>query len=197
MDKELLYKSIDARIESKEEREDGSLHIRFYALAFGNVDSWGDIIAPTACDDFLQSENADRMQLCYQHEMHEVIGKITSKTADAVGLLCEADIIDTTTGKDVQKLIKAGAITEFSIGYYADRFHFERREGYDGDIRVLDAITIIETSPVTRAANPRAVLLDAKSEEGLRALETLSDQQLDEIQAAIANEQARRLFLYM
>lgn len=197
MDKELSYKSMDAHIEAKEEREDGTMHIRFYALAFGNVDSYGDIIAPGACDAFLKSEDAGRMKLCYQHNSHEVIGVITSKTADGIGLLCEADIIDTATGRDVQKLIKAGAINEFSIGYYADTFHYERREGYERELRVLDAITIAETSPVTRAANPRAMLLDAKSEDCGRALAMLSDEQLQALYKAVDEEIAARFLLYL
>jgi hypothetical protein len=76
----------------------------------------------------------------------------------------EADVLPTTTGKDVQTLIRAGAIKEFSIGYYADEYHFEKRDGYMSEIRILDAITIVEVSPVTRAANDKAVLIDAKAE---------------------------------
>ena len=162
----IQYKSISRPIEVKQdERTDGVLSIRGYALAFGNVDSWGDIIQPGACDAFLASENASRMKLCYQHDTQEVIGKITSCGVDDYGMWFEADILPTTTGKDVQTLIKGEAINEFSIGYWADRYHYETREGYKGEIRILDAITIIEVSPVTRAANPKAILTDVKAEE--------------------------------
>ena len=164
--KETQYKTHLHDVEVKSTSEDGkTLHIRAYACAFGNVDSWGDIIDAHACDDFLKSENASRMKLCYQHDSHEVIGVITDKGADSYGLWIEADILDTTTGLDVQKLIKAGAINEFSIGYFADKYRYEKMEGYDYEIRILEAITIVEVSPVTRAANPKAILLDAKSEQ--------------------------------
>ena len=161
---ELQYKASVASIERKEAGEDGVLHIKAYALAFGNVDSWGDIIAPGACDKFLASEDFKRMALCYQHNISEVVGVITGAGVDEKGMWIEADVLPTTTGKDVQTLIKAGAIKEFSIGYYATEYHFEKVDGYAYDIRVLDAITIVEVSPVTRAANPQAVLLDAKNE---------------------------------
>ena len=161
---ELQYKASVASIERKEAGEDGVLHIKAYALAFGNVDSWGDIIAPGACDKFLASEDFKRMALCYQHNISEVVGVITGAGVDEKGMWIEADVLPTTTGKDVQTLIKAGAIKEFSIGYYANEYHFEKVDGYAYDIRVLDAITIVEVSPVTRAANPQAVLLDAKNE---------------------------------
>lgn len=162
--KEIQYKSIASRIEEKTAQDDGILHIKAYACVFGNVDSYGDIIADTACDEFLKSEDATRMKFCNQHDMQEVIGVITDKGVDAVGLWIEADILPTTTGKDMQILMKAGAIDEFSIGYFANEYHYERREG-KGEVRILDRITILEVSPVTRAANPKAVLIDMKNEE--------------------------------
>lgn len=118
MSKELQNKSIQGRLEFKETREDGKMHIKAYALAFGNVDSYRDVILPTACDKFLASEDAARMRLCYQHDRHEVIGVITDKGVDAIGMWIEADILPTSTGKDVQLLLDAGAIDEFSIGYF-------------------------------------------------------------------------------
>lgn len=191
--KELQIKNIAAQIESKSEGEDGKVHIKFYALAFGNIDSWGDIIEDVACDKFLASEEAKRIKFCYQHKFSEVIGVVTSMQKDSYGLLCEADILPTTTGKDVQILVKEGAINEFSIGYYADEYTYEEREGYDHEIRVLKAITIIEVSPVTRAANPRAILLDAKSEEFQEGIKGMTFQQLEDAKKAINDEMMARL----
>lgn len=176
---EIQYKSGLACIEQKEAGEDGVLHIKAYALAFGNVDSWGDIIAPGACDKFLASEEFKRMALCYQHNISEVVGVITGAGVDEKGMWIEADVLPTTTGKDVQTLIKAGAIKEFSIGYYANEYHFEKVDGYAYDIRVLDAITIVEVSPVTRAANPQAVLIDAKNEGAEQTAEVKDEVQED------------------
>ena len=176
---EIQYKAHAASIERKEAGEDGVLHIKAYALAFGNVDSWGDIIAPGACDKFLASEDFKRMALCYQHNISEVVGVITDAGVDEKGMWIEADVLPTTTGKDVQTLIKAGAIKEFSIGYYATEYHFEKVDGYAYDIRVLDAITIVEVSPVTRAANPQAVLLDAKNESAEQTAEVKDEVQED------------------
>lgn len=165
MSRELQNKSIQGKLELKETREDGKMHIKAYALAFDNVDSYGDVIVSSACDAFLASEDAARMRLCYQHDKHEVIGVITDKGVDAIGMWIEADILPTSTGKDVQLLLDAGAIDEFSIGYYADKYHYEKRDGYPYELRILDEITVIEVSPVTRAANPKAVLTDKKEEE--------------------------------
>ena len=160
--KELEYKT--SRFEVKA-TEDDRLHIRAYALVFGNVDSYGDIIVEGACDAYLASEDAKRTKLCYQHNLQEVIGVITDKGVDAMGMWFEADILPTTQGKDVALLMREGAIDEISIGYFANEYHYEKREGYNYDLRILDAITIIEISPVTRAANPKAVVTAMKAEE--------------------------------
>ena len=192
--KETQYKTHIHQVEIKSGSEDGkTLHIKAYACVFGNVDSWGDIIEPGACDKFLSGEEAAHIKLCYQHDFHEVIGVITDKGVDAIGMWIEADILDTTTGMDVQKLIKAGAISEFSIGYYADKYHYEKREGYDYELRILEEITIVEVSPVTRAANPKAILLDAKSEDVKRTLEALGNEEFEALRKSINNEFARRV----
>ena len=159
--KELEYKRSQFEFKAA---EDDTLHIRAYALVFGNVDSYGDVIDSKACDAYLNSEDAARTKLCYQHNMENVIGVITEKGVDATGLWFEADILPTSLGKDVIMLMKAGAINEISIGYRANEYHYEKREGYDYDLRILDAITIAEISPVTRAANPKAVITDIKAE---------------------------------
>lgn len=177
MQKELQNKNTRMPLERKEAREDGVMTIKAYALAFGNVDSYGDVIAPNACDVFLASEDASRMKLCYQHDTHEVIGVITAKGVDEVGMWIEADILPTSTGKDVQLLIDAGAIDEFSIGYYVKEYHYEKRENME--VRVLDQITVIEVSPVTRAANPKAVLT-AKKEEDTETEQTAEPETTEE-----------------
>lgn len=189
-------------ITEKAEKEDGSLHIKFYACCFGNVDSWGDIILAGACDAFLVSDDANRMKLCYQHDRASVIGVITSKTADVHGLLVEADILPTTLGKDVIMLIKSGALNEFSIGFFADKYHFEKLEGVADDVRVLDAITIREVSIVTFAANPEAVLISAKNEghkddkpDMASIISGSSDEELEAMAAQIEEEKLNRLIV--
>lgn len=170
MNKNIEYKTVNAAMEVKQEGD--HLHITAYGCAFGNIDSWGDIIEPKACDKFLSSQNRDRCHLCYQHDSAEVIGKITDFKVDETGLLFDADILPTTRGKDAEVLIKSGALNEFSIGYFADKWHM------DGKTRILEDITIVEISLVSRAANTKAVLLDVKSEEGQSAIKEMTDDQL-------------------
>jgi len=190
---EIQTKTAAARVEVKGEGEGGILHIKAYALAFGNVDSWGDIIMPGACDEFLAGPNADRMALCWQHDRATVIGKITDKGVDDYGMWIEADILPTTTGNDAAILLKNGAVKEFSIGYRATKYHWEHKEGYEYDIRVLDAIEIVEVSPVTTAANPAAILISAKadpehnqeSNQSINQTPSMTPEEIKEMQESI------------
>ena len=161
----LETKQVEAKIEVKADAPEGVVaRIKAYVLAFGNVDRVGDVILPGACDKFLGSEDADRMAICWQHDRATVIGKITDKGVDDYGLWIEADILPTTAGKDAAILLKSGAVNQFSIGYRIDKYRFEKRAGYEYEVRVLEEITIFEASPVTVPANPKAVLVDAKAD---------------------------------
>lgn len=164
----LEYLQMDARLEVKSVGENGILHVKAYACAFGNVDSWDDIIEPTACDAFLAGPDAKRMAFCWQHDITTVIGKFTDKGVDEYGMWFEADVLPTTVGKDAAILLKEGAITEFSIGYRADQWEWMKTD--DGKtIRILKAITIYEVSPVTIAANPHARIISAKGDQNNNA----------------------------
>lgn len=191
--KDLQNKSIPGKLELKETREDGVMHIKAYALAFSNVDSYGDVILPNACDKFLASEDADRMRLCYQHDRADVIGVITAKGVDSYGMWIEADILPTVLGKDVQLLLDKGALNEFSIGYRTDKCYYEMREGYKYEIRVLEEITIREVSLVSIAANPKAVLLDKKDEEPQVEPETKKEEEKPSNTDTAMDEMKRQL----
>ncbi len=190
---EIQTKTAAAKVEVKGEGDGGILHIKAYALAFGNVDSWGDIIMPGACDEFLAGPNADRMALCWQHDRATVIGKITDKGVDDYGMWIEADILPTTTGNDAAILLKNGAVKEFSIGYRATKYHWEHKEGYEYDIRILEAIEIVEVSPVTTAANPAAILISAKadpehnqeSNQSINQTPSMTPEEIKEMQESI------------
>ena len=188
----IQYKNIASDIEIKKVKENGVLSIRAYALAFGNIDSYGDIIKPGACDKWLASEDSKRCALCYQHDITNVIGVITAKGVDDKGMWVEADILPTQLGKDVQILMQAGAIKEFSIGYYADSWTYGKTD--NEEVRYLEEIRIVEVSPVTRAANPLATLTDMKAEDMAGQLASLDDKSLQALKSSVEEEIARRIF---
>lgn len=176
------YKSATARVEIKEAAEGSVCSLKAYGAAFGNIDSYGDVIPATAFDKWLSSASSDRLALCWQHDMTEPIGIIRNKGVDEYGLWFDADILPTTQGKDAAVLLKAGAVKEFSIGYIPDVYHFETRDGRD--VRVLDEVSVWEISPVTRAANPKAVATAVKNETNNKKSEDMTDE-MKAMQASI------------
>lgn len=189
---EMERKSVEALVEVKAS-EDGVTRIRAYALAFGNPDSYNDIITSGACDKWLASPMADRMAFCWQHDFDKVIGKITAKGVDERGMWFEADILPTRYGKDAATLIKAGAIREFSIGYRADEYHYAKTDGDSDTIRYLDAITVFEVSAVTLAANDRATLESVKSLPEAIDLSGLPDAELERLAENVETELDKRV----
>ncbi len=195
MSKIIEIKNCLTSVEVKADQQEGdTLRIKAYGLVFGNIDFYGDIIAEGAVDRFLASEESRRMKFCNQHNLEEVVGVVVDKGVDSTGMWVEVDVLPTTKGKDLQILLKAGAINEFSIGYYATEYHYEKRADYDSEVRVLDEIFLIEVSAVTRAANPKAVLVDMKAEQMIMGVKDMTDEELLALKEEVSTEITRRIF---
>lgn len=196
---ELEYKSIPATFEVKADSEGKMLHIKAYGAGINNIDRVGDLIPPTAFDNWLGSEDKALCQLCYQHDYSAIIGKFDydSFAVDEKGLLFEADLLPTSWGKDAQVLIEAGILKEFSIGFYPLNYHYKTTA--DGDVRVLDEIALKEISIVTIPANPEAKLISAKNAPEVKTEDTpidwsaKTDEELDTMATAIENEKFARM----
>ena len=111
--KNILFKQ--APIGELIDADDKAGIVKGYASVFDNIDSDGDIIRKGAYLKTI-SENGSRVKYLYQHEMDKPIGKMRMLEEDQKGLVFEAEIAKTTLGKDVMELIKAGVITENSVG---------------------------------------------------------------------------------
>lgn len=130
--------------------------VKGYASVFNNVDSDGDIIRKGA---YLKtvSENGNRVKYLYQHDMDKPIGKMTHLEEDQKGLVFEAQIAKTTLGNDVMELIKAGVLTENSVGIMPIR----KQMNAEGKRELLE-VKLYEVSAVTLAANDEAKIMDFK-----------------------------------
>lgn len=129
--------------------------VKGYASVFDNKDSDNDIIRRGAYSKTI-AENGSRVKYLYQHDMSKPLGKMVHMEEDAKGLLFEAKIADTTLGKDVVELIKAGVITENSVGILP----IQKED--KGDYREIKEVRLFEVSAVTLAANDQAMILDVK-----------------------------------
>jgi len=129
--------------------------VKGYASTFGNIDSDNDIINKGAYKKTIE-ENGQRIKYIYQHNMEKPLGVIKMLEEDNRGLMFEAQIAKTTLGKDVIELMKAGVLTENSVGIMPIQ-----KEMVDG-IRHINEVKLFEISAVTLAANPEAMILDVK-----------------------------------
>lgn len=151
----MLYKSVTLSPDMIDEEEG---YVEGYGSVFGNIDSDGDIISQGAYAKTL-AENGSRVKYCYQHDIFRPLGKFEYLVEDEYGLKFKAQIPMTTLGKDTLILMKSGVITENSVGIMP----IQRETRNDG-VRVLKEVKLYEVSCVTLAANPMALITDAKGE---------------------------------
>lgn len=129
--------------------------VKGYASVFGNMDSDGDIITAGAYRKTI-TENRSRIKYLYQHDLEKPLGKMIHLEEDQKGLVFEAEIPKTQLGKDVIELMKAGVITENSVGILP--IQKQMKDGY----REISEVKLYEVSAVTLAANDQAMILDVK-----------------------------------
>ena len=158
MENNIIYKS--SPIGELQDIDDKTGIVKGYGSIFGNIDSDGDIITKGAYTKTI-SENGNRVKYLYQHQMDKPLGKMVNLYEDEKGLMFEAEIPKTQLGKDVLELMKAGVITENSVGILP----LQKEgcpDGMENCYRKLTEVKLYEISAVTLAANDEAMILDVK-----------------------------------
>ena len=154
-----------------------------YGAVFGNVDQGFDRIEPGA----FRNSIADRKRLPMLFEHRDTVGVWHSFREDARGLQVEGRISNTTAGRDARTLAKDQAITGLSIGYRPTKHR------YEGDVRVLEEVDLLEISMVTFPMNELAQLTSAKSALARGDIPGLAELQLLLRNAGLSRRQAKRL----
>lgn len=142
--------------------------VKGYGSYFGNKDADNDIIMRGAYQKTIK-ENGERVKYLYQHNMMQPIGKMNELYEDEKGLVFVAEIPKTSLGKDVIELMKAGIITENSVGILP----IVKQD--KGDYRELKEVKLFEISAVTLAANDQAKIMDVKGEVEMENIEKRYD----------------------
>lgn len=140
-----------------------------YGSIFGNIDSDGDIMAKGCYTKTLQ-ENGSRVKYCWQHDIWSPIGSFTMLEEDETGLKFEASVPPTRLGKDALILMKNGVITENSVG-----FSIVKADYASDGVRIIREVKLYEISCVTMAANPMALITDAKGESKVEFIQKRID----------------------
>lgn len=132
----------------------GSGEVEGYASVFGNVDHGLDRIEKGA----FRKSIVGRKSIPMLAEHRDTVGVWNTLREDARGLKVAGRISDTALGRDVRTLAKDGAITGLSIGYRV------KDADYDGDVRVIRDVDLLEVSLVTFPMNELAAISAAKSD---------------------------------
>jgi HK97 family phage prohead protease len=163
------HKRIDAPFSVKAVSEDGV--IEGYGSVFGVRDSYSDIVAAGAFAASLSAHKAAGTMpaLLWQHRSDEPIGVWQSMDEDERGLAVRGQLaMETVRGREAHSLLKMGALTGLSIGFYSKAWKYDTEQ----DIRTLTEVDLWETSLVTFPANTAARVTHVKS---IEALETVRD----------------------
>ncbi|MCQ8781077.1 HK97 family phage prohead protease [Mangrovibrevibacter kandeliae] len=154
----------------------GAGRLRGYAGLFGRPDLAGDRIEPGAFAASLVRRGASGLKMLWQHDPGQPIGAWTRVYEDAAGLVAEGQLaLDTQKGREVDALIRAGAVDGLSIGFKTRR---ARRDAGGG--RRLVEIDLWEISVVT-----------FPMQEGARIARPASAQGADGLAARLRTEAAR------
>ena len=140
--------------------DDKNSVVKGYGSYFNNKDSDGDIIRMGAYRKTIE-ENGYRVKYLYQHNMMQPIGKMKELYEDDKGLVFVAEVPKTSLGLDVIELMKAGVITENSVGILP----IVKED--KGEYRELKEVKLFEISAVTMAANDEAKILDVKGTKNI------------------------------
>jgi HK97 family phage prohead protease len=158
----------------------GAMTFSGYGSVFGNVDSYGDVIVKGAFDKTIKDAKASKQwpAMLMQHggwgigaDDMNPIGIWTELKEDDTGLFVEGKLADTARGREMHTLMKMeprAAINGLSIGYIPVRF--KARASPDEPRRTLEEVKLLEISPVTFPANPKARVKDVKAIEDFSTL---------------------------
>jgi HK97 family phage prohead protease len=146
---------------AKEVNDDGTFS--GYASVFGNVDSYGEIVAPGAFADSLKliAASGDPLPVLWQHNADQPIGGSDVLAEDDHGLKTDGFLIVDAVPLAAQAhaLLKRRVVRGLSIGYYVDKSSYDEQTG----IRTLQQLDLVEYSIVTFPANTLAQVESVKA----------------------------------
>lgn len=160
-----------------------SMSFSGYGARFGNVDSYGDVIAPGAFTKTLQEarKSGTWPAMLSQHggftsEDNTPIGVWTELKEDDNGLWVEGKLAPTPRGQEIYTLMKMSprpAIDGMSIGYRATEWTMRSKP--DEPRRTLKAVDLVEVSLVTFPANGKARVSSVKSADEIKTIREFED----------------------
>lgn len=160
----LKYKTIELKLKD----EDTGLVAGFFSTYDEEPDSYGDIVAPGAFTETIKKrkESGHPFPLCFNHDFSAIIGAVDMETIEDTekGPYFEGHLLDTELAQDVRKMLKTGAVYQFSFAYEILGVEKPTKEqAARGIWQVLTKLEVYEISVVTVPANQNAVVTEVKS----------------------------------
>lgn len=150
----LKIRDFHLNVKAADIAEDGSF--TGYGSVFGVVDSYQEIVAPGAFKASLAELQAKgrKVPVLWQHRSGEPLGVYSELVEDDTGLKVTGRLLVDEIGqaKEALALMKAGAVTGLSIGYWVRKSSYDEKTG----IRTLLELDLVEVSLVTFPANDEA-----------------------------------------
>ena len=159
----MKYKTFSAKVD-----EETGMIAGFFSTYDKTPDSYGDIIEPGAFTETIKAreETGHPFPLCFNHDFSAVIGAVKSIEDRERGPYIEAGLLDTQLAQDVRKMVKSGAIWQFSFAYdVLEARQPSEEERKSGVENVLTKLDLFEISVVTVPANQNAVMTEVKNVE--------------------------------
>ncbi|UIJ43717.1 HK97 family phage prohead protease [Sphingomonas cannabina] len=152
---QLKVRDFTLSIKAADIAEDGTF--TGYGSVFGgDPDSYGEVVAKGAFTESLQELLAKGriVPVLWQHRAAEPIGVYTSIEEDEHGLKVTGRLLidDVAQAREAYALLKAGAVTGLSIGYWVRQASYDEKTG----IRTLIKLDLVEVSLVTFPAKDDA-----------------------------------------
>lgn len=171
--KDAAVKFRDFDLAVKGVKDDGTF--TGYGSVFGVVDSYREIVARGAFAESLAQIKAKGrpVPVLWQHRTAEPIGIYTAMQEDETGLYVEGRLLKDDIGqaKEAHALLKAGAVSGLSIGYYVREDSYDEKER----LRTLKRLDLVEVSLVTFPANDEARVDTIKAKLARGALPSLAE----------------------
>jgi HK97 family phage prohead protease len=179
------YASVPFSVTKATEENDENYVVEGFASTFHNVDLQGDIIEPGAFTDSIERLKANVLKnnggplvpALFNHNMDRVVGGFRELRETDLGLESKAFLPKSSTfvSGELMPQVRARNIGGMSIGFYID----DRR--WEGEIRHISKVSLIEISFTPFPANPAARIVDAKTLLTSDDLEDMSDEELERL----------------
>lgn len=172
--KKLIFKSAEGIIDVDDEKG----IIKGFGSKFDNTDSDGDVIVKGAFKKTIsEAGHRERIKYLYQHDLSRPIGIFTELNETNKGLEFVAKLaIESDEGRNAYALMKAGVLTENSVGFSTLQEDYDKKAG----INYIKEVKLYEISAVTLAANPMALINEVKRKGSDLSVDQLINKYLNE-----------------